>query len=58
MQLQAVAMRETQLRKPADNQSSFVHNSASATAAWLAQIDARNLSSGFGLMSMEIFSMD
>jgi len=35
-----VALRETQLRKLVENMDSFVHSSALATAAWLAQMDA------------------
>ena len=38
--LQAVALRETQLRKLVDDLDAFVHSSALTTAAWLAQIDA------------------
>ncbi len=38
--MQAVALRETQLRKLVDDLDSFVHSSALTTAAWLAQIDA------------------
>ena len=37
---QAVALRETQLRKLVDELDSFVHSSALTAAAWLAQIDA------------------
>ena len=37
---QAVALRETQLRKLVDDLDAFVHSSALTTAAWLAQIDA------------------
>ncbi len=38
--MQAVALRETQLRKLVDDLDSFVHSSALTTAAWLAQIDS------------------
>jgi len=58
MQLQALAMQETQLRKLADEQSSFVHSSAPATAAWLAQKDALQPFYRFGLMLMEVLSAD
>ena len=38
--MQAVALREAQLRKLVDDLDSFVHSSALTTAAWLAQLDA------------------
>lgn len=37
---QALALRETQLRKLVDDLDVFVHSSALATSAWVAQIDA------------------
>lgn len=37
---QALALRETQLRKLVDDLDVVVHSSALATAAWVAQIDA------------------
>ena len=37
--MQAVALRETQLQTLVDDLDGFVHSSALASAAWLAQID-------------------
>ena len=37
--VQAVALRETQLQTLVDDLDGFVHSSALASAAWLAQID-------------------